>query len=169
MSDTSIELRELAPDNLSELLALERANPSTPWSDAQWAATLVDAALDENTAAENTTAVLGIWCGEELVGHAVLVSLGLDAELQAIVVAPRWRRQGLARRLLDGVIEQAAGWGSEALLLEVRAGNDAALALYRQAGFIEDGYRRGYYPANNGSGREDACLMSRTLFTEQAE
>lgn len=156
MSGPSIELRELVPDDLPELLALERASPSTPWSEAQWTAALAD----------KTTAVLGARCEEELVGHAVLVRLGFDAELQAIVVAPRWRRQGLARRLLDGIIERAAGWGSETLLLEVRAGNDAALALYRRAGFIADGYRRGYYPALNGGGREDACLMSRTLIIE---
>lgn len=156
MNGLPTELRELVPDDLSALLALERANPSTSWSAVQWAAAL----------AEKTAAVLGIWCEQELAGHAVLVSLGLDAELQAIMVAPRWRRRGLARRLLDGIIERAAGWGSETLLLEVRAGNDAALALYRRAGFVEDGYRRDYYPALDSGGREDACLMSHTLIIE---
>lgn len=149
---------DLTEGDLAALLAFERASPSTPWSERQWAAMLADAGL-----AENATAVLGIWCEERLAGHAVLANTGLDAELQAIAVAPQWRRRGLARRLLDGVIERAGAWGSETLLLEVRAGNRAALALYRQAGFSGDGYRRGYYPALDGSGREDACLMSRIL------
>lgn len=164
MSTPTIELRALGPDDLPALLALERAYPSTPWSEAQWAATLAEAGL-----AEGTAAVLGVWCEQELAGHAVLVNLGLDAELQAVAVAPRWRRRGLARRLLDGVIERAAGWGSEALLLEVRAGNAPALALYRQAGFVADGYRKGYYRALEGDGREDACLMSRALVAARAE
>ncbi|HSH49289.1 MAG TPA: GNAT family N-acetyltransferase [Halomonas sp.] len=168
MSTPAIELRALGPDDLPALLALERASPSTRWSEAQWAAVLVEAGL-----AEKTTAVLGVWCEEQLAGHAVLVNLGLDAELQAIAVAPPRRRRGLARRLLDGVIEHAVGWGSEALLLEVRAGNAPALALYRRAGFVADGYRRGYYPALGSAvesdGREDACLMSRALVAARAE
>jgi ribosomal-protein-alanine N-acetyltransferase len=40
-------------------------------------------------------------------------------------------------------------------LLEVRRSNDAAIALYRSAGFSENGVRRGYY-SDNG---EDAALM----------
>ena len=44
------------------------------------------------------------------------------------------------------------------LSLEVRAGNDAAKALYRKFGFTEDGVRPNYY--SNG---EDAILMSCTV------
>lgn len=162
-------LRGLVSSDLAELMALERVSPSAPWSEAQWAATLADAALGENTAAENTTAVLGMWCEEQLVGHAVLFSIGLDAELQAIVIAPQWRQRGLAKRLLDGVIKRAVVWGSEALLLEVRVSNEVAQALYRQAGFVEDGRRRNYYPARDDLGREDALLMSRDLMADIAK
>jgi ribosomal-protein-alanine N-acetyltransferase len=47
------------------------------------------------------------------------------------------------------------------MVLEVRASNAAAIALYRSAGFEQIGLRRGYYPAANG--REDALLMGRVL------
>ncbi|MDP1634529.1 MAG: GNAT family N-acetyltransferase, partial [Gallionellaceae bacterium] len=47
------------------------------------------------------------------------------------------------------------------MVLEVRASNQAAIALYRQAGFSDIGLRRDYYPARTG--REDAILMGRGL------
>ena len=43
-------------------------------------------------------------------------------------------------------------------MLEVRASNAAAIALYEQLGFQHVGRRRGYYPDG-----EDACLMNLTL------
>lgn len=151
-------LSELGKKDLGVLLALERACPSTAWSEGQWAAALADTAP-----AGSDTSVLGIWHDQQLVGHAVLVNLGIDAELQAIMVTPAWRRHGLGQRLLAGVIERAGLWASERLLLEVRAGNAAALALYYQVGFVLDGVRKSYYPAQDGAGREDACLMSLCL------
>ncbi|MBD3898506.1 GNAT family N-acetyltransferase [Halomonas sp. ML-15] len=109
--------------------------------------------------------VLGVGQGEQasegLCGFAVLSRQPFDAELQTITVAPWARRQGLAGWLLTALIDEAGNWGSERLLLEVRASNQAALALYRGAGFRDDGVRRGYYPPLDGNGaREDALLMS---------
>ncbi|MGO2132193.1 MAG: GNAT family N-acetyltransferase [Halomonas sp.] len=153
-------LGELADKDLASLLALERLYPSTPWSEAQWAAALTDTA-----SADSDTSVLGIWHKKQLAGHAVLVNLGIDAELQAIMVTPAWRRHGLGQRLLAGVIERAGLWASERLLLEVRASNSAALALYRRAGFELDGVRKDYYAAREG--REDACLMSLRLASRE--
>ncbi|MDR5892227.1 GNAT family N-acetyltransferase [Halomonas mongoliensis] len=115
-----------------------------------------------------------------LVGYAVAARLPFEAELQALLVSEARRGQGLARELLAAVVDQARGWGSERLLLEVRAGNAAAIVLYRRAGFQEDGRRRGYYPPLPGTGhspettpprqggaadagREDALLMSLAL------
>ena len=80
-----------------------------------------------------------------------------DAELLDIGVAPACRRQGLGQRLLDAVMAAARAQGAQRLLLEVRAGNLAAQALYQRAGFRLSGRRKGYYPA--AEGREDACLM----------
>jgi ribosomal-protein-alanine N-acetyltransferase len=73
-------------------------------------------------------------------------------------VAPEARRRGLARRLLRQVLETAVHQGARAAHLEVRAGNEAARALYRSMGFREVGRRGGYYSAPT----EDAVLLSRT-------
>ena len=50
--------------------------------------------------------------------------------------------------------------GVSRLLLEVRAGNAAAIGLYRKYGFIETGRRKNYYPLPEG-GYEDAILMEK--------
>ncbi|MGS2742637.1 ribosomal protein S18-alanine N-acetyltransferase [Halomonas sp. LS-001] len=112
--------------------------------------------------------VLGVWQksaeGHKLIGYAVLAIGPFDAELEAIGVLPNWRRYGIARCLLQTLIDMAIEKGSERLLLEVRATNQAAIRLYQKNGFHIDGHRKHYYPAASGAtGREDAVLMSRPL------
>lgn len=92
-----------------------------------------------------------------------VVSVGpFDLELEMIVVAPEHRRRGLAGQLIETMIEQGMALERERILLEVRASNDAAQALYARHGFEVDGRRVGYYPQASGE-REDAILMSRPL------
>ncbi|WP_169516151.1 GNAT family N-acetyltransferase [Halomonas halocynthiae] len=158
MAHPAMLICSLGENELSALLALDEACSSVAWSEAQWVAVLADAEL-----AKGNTSVLGIWHEQQLAGYAVVVNLGWDAELQAITVAPAWRRQGLGQQLLAGVIDSAVRWASERLLLEVRAGNAPALALYYQAGFVLDGIRQHYYPPREGVERENACLMSLSL------
>lgn len=147
-------LRRLGATHLKAVIEVERKGQSHPWSPAQLAS-----ALDDHQAS-----VWGAFdAGVRLMGFAVLYRLPFDAELQAITVAPWSRRQGVARALLERMGDEARYWGSERFLLEVRASNAAALALYRQMGFEEDGRRRGYYPLTENGTREDAILMSRHL------
>ncbi len=146
-------VRRLVPADLATLSALEQVASPDPWTPGQLQAALAD----------SDTRVFGIEREACLVGHAVVVRLPFDAELQAVLMAREARGQGGAGRLLAAVIEQARTWRSERLLLEVRAGNEPALALYRRAGLGEDGRRRGYYPAHATGRREDALLMSLPL------
>ena len=151
MHDVTVRLLEM-PD-LAQLETLEQRQ-ERPWSRRQL----------EEVLQESCVGVLGMELAGELVAYAVVARLPFDAELQAMLVAPEWRRHGLGASLLKAVINQAQRWGSERLLLEVRAGNATALQLYRRAGFVEEGRRRGYYPPlEQGAGAEDAVLMSRRL------
>ncbi len=88
-------------------------------------------------------------CGEEPAGFALLRKIPGEAELLLIAVRERFRRQGVGRALLNRAIEDAVADGIEALHLEVRDGNPA-LALYRDAGFVQVGSRRGYYRGRTG-------------------
>lgn len=92
--------------------------------------------------------------GGEVVGYVCRWLAKGQVEIQNVAVDPRWRRRSIGRRLLEFVLEDARASESERVLLEVRAGNEAALALYRSFGFRVNGRRRRYY--DDG---EDALLM----------
>nr|WP_299243859.1 ribosomal protein S18-alanine N-acetyltransferase [uncultured Halomonas sp.] len=151
-------LEPLTSQWLPRVIAIENAGQQHPWSCAQ----LQDAFEDERAA------LWGAFEDNDLVGYAVVYRLPFEAELQAITVDPRVRRRGIARALLGVVIAEAVRWGSERLLLEVRATNQAARTLYEQQGFSVDARRRGYYASGQAlkaGQREDALLMSRCLAT----
>lgn len=101
--------------------------------------------------------ILVVLLDTHIAGFAVLQTVLDEAELHEIVIAAEWQRRGLGRQLLAAVLDSARSAGAARLLLEVRAGNDAAIALYAGSGFARTGMRRGYYRATNG--REDAILM----------
>jgi ribosomal-protein-alanine N-acetyltransferase len=69
------------------------------------------------------------------------------------------RRRGLGGVLLALALDAAAEQGATLAVLEVRAGNLAAQALYRRSGFAVVGTRRNYYRQPP----EDALVMTRPL------
>jgi len=68
------------------------------------------------------------------------------------VVDEAHRRHGVARQLLQTAFAQLATEGTERILLEARASNFGALALYQRLGFKLLSYRHGMYshPTENG-------------------
>lgn len=99
--------------------------------------------------------------GGEPAGFALLRKVVDEAELLLIAVRPSFRRQGIARALLERAAEDALAGGAEALHLEVRDGNPA-LSLYCQSGFVQVGRRRGYYRGRSGK-VFDALTFKRQL------
>ncbi len=90
-----------------------------------------------------------------VVGYAGLLVNGPEADVQTIAVSPRAQGRGLGRTLLSAVLDRAREAGATALLLEVRADNEPAIALYRGFGFERIGVRRRYYQP----GDIDAVVM----------
>jgi len=82
-----------------------------------------------------------------------------DLEISTLAVHPDWRGRGWGRRLLDDTLAWASREGLQRILLDVRRSNDAALALYRGAGFVQTGERRRYY----SDPVEDALVLERRL------
>ena len=84
-----------------------------------------------------------------------------EAEVLTLAVDPAHRRAGVGRTLVEAAAVIAAAAGARALFLEVASDNDAALALYRSAGFARVGQRPGYY--RRGAGAVDALVLRRDL------
>jgi ribosomal-protein-alanine N-acetyltransferase len=92
---------------------------------------------------------------EDVLGYTIAWLGAGDAHLDNIAVVPAARRRGVARLLLEDVLEAVRAAGDTRLSLEVRATNTAAQALYHAYGFRLAALRRGYYRDNG----EDALVM----------
>lgn len=94
--------------------------------------------------------------GDELVGYAGAFLLPPDADIQTVGVRSDQQGKGIARALLADVLTHVDRSGATHTMLEVRAGNDAALHLYERLGFTTISRRPRYYPDG-----EDAVIMRR--------
>jgi ribosomal-protein-alanine N-acetyltransferase len=89
-----------------------------------------------------------------MLGFLIAHRLGLEWELENIVIDPAARRKGLGAQLLRELLARAREANSGSVFCEVRESNLAARALYEKLGFAETGRRKGYY----SSPTEDAIL-----------
>jgi ribosomal-protein-alanine N-acetyltransferase len=101
---------------------------------------------------------VGARTASALVGYAGISRLGrkppFEYEVHTIGVDPAYQGQGIGRRLVDELLDFAAGG---VVYLEVRTDNEAAIALYRSVGFDQVGLRRRYYRVSGA----DAYTMRR--------
>ena len=113
---------------------IDRENPS-PWSLAALADELRRPHVD----------ALGVVRGGGLAGFVLWSRVADEGELRRIAVAAAHRRRGVGQALLTVALERMELAGARRCFLEVRAGNEAAIGLYRRAGFRRAGIRRAYY------------------------
>jgi ribosomal-protein-alanine N-acetyltransferase len=91
----------------------------------------------------------------EVIGYSLAWLGGGTGHLGNLAVVPGRRRRGIARRLVEELLDRAREQGIDSLSLEVRVSNFAAQGLYRALGFGLAGLRRGYYRDTG----EDALIM----------
>jgi RimJ/RimL family protein N-acetyltransferase len=75
-----------------------------------------------------------------------------------LMVAASYRRRGIGRALLGAAVEWARESGVRKLELHVLPHNDAAVRLYADFGFRQEGLRKGHYHRNGCD--LDAVLMA---------
>ncbi|MBI3649630.1 MAG: ribosomal protein S18-alanine N-acetyltransferase [Acidobacteria bacterium] len=82
-----------------------------------------------------------------------------EMHVNNIASHPDYRRMGIGRSLIEAAIHEGRMRGVSFVLLEVRASNDAAQALYKKIGFNFVNRRRDYYRLPT----EDAFVMKLNL------
>jgi [ribosomal protein S18]-alanine N-acetyltransferase len=132
---------------VSDILRLEEACFSAPWTRK-----MLEAELSGNPFAHFLVARDGAGA---VVGYHCFWIVFEELRLMNLAVCESRRRQGLARRLVIEALRTGLSQAATRAVLEVRASNDAALALYRQLGFAPVSTRRQYYT----NPIEDAVLM----------
>ncbi len=81
-----------------------------------------------------------------IVDGQIVGSLHLDVSSHGfgeigMAVAREWRGRGVGSALVAAAVEEARTRGLHKLTLSVYPHNDAAIALYRKFGFVEEGHR----------------------------
>lgn len=128
-------VRPMGSWDLEQTAQLEAACFTEPWS-----IKLLRSGLDSSLDAYLVYEDRGLICG-----YCVLRILGDQGEIQRIAVERAFRRQGIARKLMDAMVHLARLRGVREMSLEVRESNAGARKLYEAYGFAEEVVRRGYY------------------------
>lgn len=86
----------------------------------------------------------------------IVARMGADElHINNVAVRELYRRRGIAQSLLELILAEGIRGGAGRAFLELRAGNDAALALYEKCGFRVTARRPKYY----SEPVEDALVM----------
>ncbi len=141
-----LRLAPMRSRDIKHVLAIEQAVYPRPWSHRLFA---------DELAQRKSRIYRTAWIERDLVGFAGLMLIEEDAHVNNIAVDPAWQGRGIATVLLLDLARSAIERGSRHLTLEVRVGNEPALALYRRFGMAPVGLRPNYY-AETG---EDALVM----------
>lgn len=141
MEITIIPLRR---EHVAPIAELEWSLFSYPW--------------DEASIESERNNPLSLWLtacdGDTVVGYVGSQSVLGESDMMNLAVAPAYRRQGIARRLVETLIHELEV-DNHCLTLEVRASNEAAISLYQGLGFRQVGRRPRYYQRPT----EDALIL----------
>lgn len=139
-------IRKMISDDIPAVTQIEKKCFSDAWSE-NMVTDLVDSAWDEVWVLENEEGTLD--------GYINFRFIAGEGELMRIAVLPSMRGRGYSRKLMDVMVTSASENAVTDITLEVRAGNEAAIGLYKSYGFMSEAVRKGYY--HNPT--EDALIM----------
>jgi ribosomal-protein-alanine N-acetyltransferase len=138
-----------SPDELDQVLAVERASFTNPWTREMYLAEL------------NNTGVSYFYVARlpdrRIVGFCSFWRVLEELHINNLAVAPNHRRMGVGSALLERVLREGARLGASRAMLEVRLSNAGARQLYERFGFVPRGIRRNYYTHPV----EDALVLGR--------
>ena len=140
MKFSKMELEQVA-----HVAALEQECFSAPWS--------------ENAISSELKNPLSTWLvameDGNFAGYVGSQAVMGEADMMNLAVKANCRRKGIAEGLVMALIDCLKEQEVSSLTLEVRASNEAAIALYNKLGFVQVGRRPGYY----AKPKEDALIL----------
>ncbi len=149
-SNVIINLREMEIKDLEEIMEIEKAAFSTPWTRNSFEKEIRENMLAKYIVAEVEGKVVGY------VGIWLIIDEG---HITNIAVSKDYRGMGIGKFLMMGMIDFCKKQGIHNMTLEVRASNTVAQNLYRKMGFLDCGIRPNYYADDH----EDAVIMWKTI------
>ena len=136
---------EMKAEHVPQVAQLEKLCFADPWSEMSIASEL-----------HNIWAYWLVAVEDDVVAGYIGSQSTIDeTDVMNVAVHPDRRRQGIAENLITHLIQELKNRGSHALMLEVRASNAPAIALYEKLGFRQVGLRKNYYR----NPKEDALIL----------
>ena len=148
LNSDKIQIVKMEKAHLEAIDEIDKTCFSNPWSMKSLETEL------ENPIANYFVATLN----DKVVGYGGYWWVFFEGEITNIAVHGKYRRMGIASKILEAMIERCIETDTTAIHLEVRVSNENAIALYKKFGFREDGIRPKYY-----DNKEDALLMTKEI------
>ena len=121
--------------HVAQIAELEKRCFNDPWS--------------ENSIASELNNRLSCWLvaleGDVVIGYVGSQTVLGETDMMNIAVHTDYRNQGVAKNLIQTLMDTLSGQGSHSLMLEVRQSNEPARNLYASLGFETVGIRKNYY------------------------
>jgi ribosomal-protein-alanine N-acetyltransferase len=139
-----MEIRPMCPEDLKEVMKIERESFQDPWSPESFLSDL------------DNPNVISFVCLEKdrIVGYFVLWVFEEVLHLANIAISEDRRREGLGSEVLAHIVELARKLDGDRIELEVRCTNLPAIRFYEKHGFKHVRTVKGYYTP----GFEDAWV-----------
>lgn len=134
------------------MLAIERASFKDPWTKEMFLFELEEEKFTKVWGAKTLTTP------PILVGYICILVVADEVNINNIAVHPQYRRQGVAKKLMQWALNWAKGREAKKAFLEVRPSNQEALKFYEGLNFNVLGVRKRYY-----SDGEDALVLAKDL------
>lgn len=152
-TEKTYTVRYMEERDIPQVALIEKIIFSQPWSEEGFGRAL---SMPDNlyvTAVEDGGKSGG--AGETVIGYCGLYASFDEGEIVNVAVHPDYRRHKAAQKMLRFLIREGMQKGLKRFVLEVRAGNLAAIRLYETLGFVRLGIRKRFYEAPV----EDALIM----------
>ena len=106
--------------------------------------------------------LIGYYQDDKLVGYTCVRAMYEEAQVCNVAVLPEYRRQGIAKQLIEEMLRLSAEKGCQVCELEVNTENTPAVDLYKKCGFEVAGIRKNFYRRSRYNSR-DAYTMTKSL------
>lgn len=140
-------IRRMQAQDIAAVAALERESFIDPWPQK---------AFEDALQQQKFMLPLVVERDGQISAYAIVVFVVDEVHINNIAVAAKFRRQGIAERLLQYIFDIFPD--HQVAFLEVRKSNKAAINLYRKFNFKVIDERRNYY-----SDGENALVMQRVV------
>ncbi len=150
MIDPDLTFRQMALEDISDVIQLENEVYQFPWTDRIF----------------KDCIRVGYDCwlahlGNTVVAHAVISIAAGESHILNLSVTRNHQGKGIGKQFIQFLLNIARNKRAQIMMLEVRPSNIRAINCYSSAGFNEIGCRKDYYPAPNG--KEDALLFAKQI------